>query len=111
MAERSRRSSGTQSSACSARPRSTRTTRCERFERQRGCYAVTVVGPAGIGKSRLARELIAEIGDDATVVVGRCPSYGEGVTYRPLAEIVGQLGGGNPQPRGTELLHRDEAVA
>ena len=45
------------------------------------------IGPAGIGKSRLAHELAA--GLDATVVTGGCPSYGEGVTYRPLAEIVG----------------------
>jgi tetratricopeptide (TPR) repeat protein len=77
----------------------------------RGCHAVTVVGPAGIGKSRLARELAAELGEDATVVVGRCPAYGEGVTYRPLAEIVGQLGGSNPRERVNELLEGDEPVA
>ncbi len=75
------------------------------------CRAVTVVGPAGIGKSRLARELIADIGDGATVAVGRCPSYGEGVTYRPLAEIVGQLGGTDPRQRVTELLDGDETTA
>jgi DNA-binding SARP family transcriptional activator len=75
------------------------------------CQAVTVVGPAGIGKSRLARELAAEVGSDATVVVGRCPAYGEGVTYRPLAEIVGQLGGDDPGQRVTELLEGDEPIA
>ena len=78
---------------------------------ERGCNAVTVVGPAGMGKSRLAKELIAEVGDDAAVVVGGCPSYGEGVTYRPLAEIVGQLGGSDPWQRVTELLDGDEPVA
>jgi len=76
-----------------------------------GCHAVTVVGPAGIGKSRLARELVAEVGEDATVVVGRCPAYGEGVTYRPLAEIVGQLGGSDPRQRVNELLEGDEPIA
>jgi DNA-binding SARP family transcriptional activator len=76
-----------------------------------GCHAVTVVGPAGIGKSRLARELVAEVGEDTTVVVGRCPAYGEGVTYRPLAEIVGQLGGSDPRQRVNELLEGDEPIA
>jgi DNA-binding SARP family transcriptional activator len=65
------------------------------------CRAVTAVGPPGIGKSRLALELTAAIGDEATVLSGACPSYGEGVTYRPLAEIVRQLGGAD---RVTELV-------
>ena len=51
----------------------------------------TVVGPPGIGKSRLIRELIQRC--DARVVVGRCLSYGEGITYWPLQEIVEQLAG------------------
>ena len=63
---------------------------------EQGCTAVTVIGPAGMGKSRLALELVAGLGDAATVLVGRCPSYGDGVTYRPLAEIVGELGGSDP---------------
>jgi DNA-binding SARP family transcriptional activator len=75
------------------------------------CHAVTVVGPAGIGKSRLAHELAGEIGDDATVVVGHCVPYGEGVTYRPLAEIVRQLGGSDPRQRVGELLGGDESMA
>jgi DNA-binding SARP family transcriptional activator len=76
-----------------------------------GCSAVTVVGPAGMGKSRLARELAGDVGDDATVVVGRCPAYGEGVAYRPLADIVGQLGGSSPRQRVEELLEGDESTA
>ena len=54
---------------------------------------VTVVGAAGIGKSRLARELIAAISPRATVATGRCVPYGEGITYRPLAEVVRALAG------------------
>jgi DNA-binding SARP family transcriptional activator len=77
----------------------------------RGCQAVTITGPAGMGKSRLARELVDELAQDATVVVGRCPAYGEGVTYRPLAEIVGQLGGEDPRERVIELLEGEEQVA
>src|SRR3954469_10348416 len=73
-----------------------------------GCRLVTVVGPAGIGKSRLTRELIGAIGDDAAVVVGRCLSYGVGITYGPVADIVRQLGGA---PRITELLGDDPQAA
>ncbi len=52
------------------------------------CRVVTVVGEAGIGKTRLARELIASVRDEAAVLVGRCVSYGEGATYLPIAEVV-----------------------
>jgi class 3 adenylate cyclase/tetratricopeptide (TPR) repeat protein len=50
----------------------------------------TIVGAPGIGKSRLAHELIR--GSDADVLVGRCISYGTGMTFWPLAEMVGQVG-------------------
>ncbi|MHB8643381.1 MAG: AAA family ATPase, partial [Gaiellaceae bacterium] len=49
---------------------------------------VTLLGAAGIGKSRLARELVQHVAGRARVVVGRCLAYGEGITYWPLAEIV-----------------------
>jgi predicted ATPase/class 3 adenylate cyclase len=52
---------------------------------------VTVLGPPGIGKSRLARELIDLVTDRARAVTGRCLPYGEGITYWPLAEIVDQV--------------------
>jgi DNA-binding SARP family transcriptional activator/tetratricopeptide (TPR) repeat protein len=56
------------------------------------CRLLTVVGEAGIGKTRLARELVARIGDGATVLVGRCVSYGEGATWLPLAEMLERAG-------------------
>jgi predicted ATPase len=73
---------------------------------ERTCRLVTVTGPPGIGKSRLVREFTATLGEEATVVVGRCLSYGEGITYRPLAEIVRQLGP-DPATRLAELLEGD----
>jgi DNA-binding SARP family transcriptional activator len=79
-----------------------------RASRERACRLVTVVGPPGIGKSRLARELAAEVGERATVAVGRCLSYGEGISYRPLAEIVRRLAGEDPEPGIRALLAADD---
>jgi len=53
------------------------------------CELVTVVGDPGVGKSRLVSEVLAQL--DAQVVRGRCLSYGEGVTYWPVVEVVKQL--------------------
>ena len=50
----------------------------------RTCHLFTVLGPAGVGKSRLAAELTGEL--DATVLRGRCLPYGEGVTFWALQE-------------------------
>jgi class 3 adenylate cyclase/tetratricopeptide (TPR) repeat protein len=55
---------------------------------------VSIVGPPGIGKSRLAHELIQR--SDTQILVGRCLSYGQGITYWPLAEIVSQVGDVRP---------------
>ena len=55
---------------------------------------MTIAGEAGIGKTRLARELVVRVGDTATVLVGRCVSYGEGATWLPLAEMLEQAGEG-----------------
>ncbi len=53
------------------------------------CELVTVVGDAGVGKSRLVAEALA--GVEARVVRGRCLPYGEGITYWPVVEVVKQL--------------------
>jgi class 3 adenylate cyclase/tetratricopeptide (TPR) repeat protein len=54
---------------------------------------VTLTAPPGVGKSRLTREFLARVGDRARILVGRCPPYGEGITYLPLAEIIQEAGG------------------
>ncbi len=55
------------------------------------CELVTVVGDPGVGKSRLVAEALEQF--DARVVRGRCVSYGEGITYWPVIEVVKQLHG------------------
>ena len=55
---------------------------------ERRCRLATIVGPAGIGKSRLGNALFAETRARAPTVVGRCLAYGEGITYWPLRGIV-----------------------
>jgi class 3 adenylate cyclase/tetratricopeptide (TPR) repeat protein len=57
--------------------------------RERSCGLFTVLGTAGVGKSRLAAEFLG--GVDARVVTGRCLPYGEGITYWPVVSMVKQL--------------------
>ncbi len=73
-------------------------------------HLVTVVGPPGIGKSRLVREFVQRT--DARVLVGRCLSYGEGITYWPLEEILAQIGGEPDALEGTtdEIASRVRAL-
>ena len=54
------------------------------------CELVTVVGEPGVGKSRLVAELVAGLG--VRVAVGGCLSYGDGITYRPVTQMVRSLG-------------------
>ena len=49
---------------------------------------VAIVGEAGIGKTRLTDELILRMGREMVVYRGRCLSYGEGIVYWPLREIL-----------------------
>ena len=82
----------------------------ERVLSERACALFTILGPAGVGKSRLAQEFLAEI--DATVVSARCLSYGEGITYWPAVEIVKQLLGAEPpdDPAIDALLGQGQAA-
>jgi class 3 adenylate cyclase len=59
--------------------------------RDKACHLLTVLGGAGVGKSRLVWEVAGGFAGDVTVLRGRCLPYGEGITYWPLAEIVRQI--------------------
>jgi class 3 adenylate cyclase/tetratricopeptide (TPR) repeat protein len=75
------------------------------------CSLATIVGPPGIGKSRLAREALSAFEKEARVVVGRCVAYGEGITYLPLAEVVRDVAGPDPERGLAELLANIERGA
>ncbi|MGZ5357235.1 MAG: ATP-binding protein, partial [Solirubrobacterales bacterium] len=64
----------------------------DRAVAERRCQLVTVLGPPGIGKSRLAREVATELRDDAEVLAGRCLPYGDGITFWPLREVFAAAG-------------------
>ena len=57
----------------------------------RSCQLFTILGAAGVGKSRLVWEFLAELGTEAAVVRGRCLPYGKGITYFPLMEAVKEV--------------------
>jgi class 3 adenylate cyclase/tetratricopeptide (TPR) repeat protein len=62
----------------------------ERAIAERSCHLFTVLGDAGVGKSRLVREALSQIGDRGRVLVGTCLPYGEGITFWPALEVVKQ---------------------
>jgi class 3 adenylate cyclase/tetratricopeptide (TPR) repeat protein len=65
----------------------------ERTVTEKSCRLVSILGAPGIGKSRLAHEFVARLGEQATVLRGRCLPYGDGITFWPLAAMVKQAAG------------------
>jgi class 3 adenylate cyclase len=64
----------------------------DRVVQESACHLFTLLGSAGVGKSRLVAELLADVGDTATVLRGRCLHYGEGITFWPLIEALTPVG-------------------
>jgi len=73
------------------RERAALETALSKVVRDRTCHLLTVLGGAGVGKSRLVWEFAGGFAGDVTVLRGRCLPYGEGITYWPLAEIVREI--------------------
>jgi class 3 adenylate cyclase/tetratricopeptide (TPR) repeat protein len=71
----------------------------DRVREERRAHLFTLVGNAGVGKSRLARETIDRIASRSSVRVlrGRCLPYGKGITYWPLMEILREDVGVSPE--------------
>ena len=65
----------------------------EEAARKRECRVISVIGTAGIGKSRLVKELLSSVDDEASVLTGRCLPYGKGITYWPLRDLVRRAAG------------------
>jgi class 3 adenylate cyclase/tetratricopeptide (TPR) repeat protein len=65
----------------------------DRAVSERTAHLFTLLGPAGVGKSRLVLELLNGAGSEAVVLRGRCLSYGEGITFFPVAEAIQQAAG------------------
>lgn len=64
--------------------------------REKRARLVSVVGPAGIGKSRLGREFLSHVdaeAEDFWLHHGRSPAYGEGLSFWALGEMVRQRAG------------------
>ena len=86
---------------------------------ERGCRMVTLVGDAGVGKTRLTKEYLDSVSQRAKVMRGRCLPYGDGITFWPIVEVVREaahIGEGDPpeaaRQRLAELLgegHEDVA--
>jgi class 3 adenylate cyclase len=69
-----------------------------------GPRLVTLVGEPGVGKTTIVREFHARLPEDAVFRLGRCLSYGRGVTYSPLADVLrAQLGLREEDPPQTLL--------
>jgi class 3 adenylate cyclase/tetratricopeptide (TPR) repeat protein len=77
---------------------------------ERSCHLFTILGVAGVGKSRLADEFLRGLAD-ATVVRGRCLSYGEGISYWPVTEVVKQLAPTDEEANALAPILGDEAGA
>jgi class 3 adenylate cyclase/predicted ATPase len=60
----------------------------ERAVAQRSCVMATVIGDAGVGKSRLVAEFAGQRQADAVVLRGKCLPYGDGITFWPLREVA-----------------------
>jgi tetratricopeptide (TPR) repeat protein len=78
----------------------------ERAAAEGTCHLVSVLGSAGVGKSRLVDEFVAGLGDQAAVLRGHCPAFGDSVTMWPMVEVVRQAAGIAPDDSAEQARAR-----
>jgi class 3 adenylate cyclase/tetratricopeptide (TPR) repeat protein len=66
---------------------------CDGLIEKRSAGLAAIVGTPGVGKSRLLLELVRRLDDRFAVHRGKCLSYGEGITYWPVVEILKSAAG------------------
>jgi DNA-binding SARP family transcriptional activator/tetratricopeptide (TPR) repeat protein len=80
--------------------------------RQRRASRFTMIGEAGVGKSRLALAFVEALASEIEVFSCRCPAYGEGITFWPLRELMLQaIGDRGPAGITALLAGQDDADA
>jgi class 3 adenylate cyclase len=60
----------------------------DRATEEQACYLFTLLGTAGVGKSRLVHEFLGRMRERAGVLRARCLPYGEGITFWPVIELA-----------------------
>jgi class 3 adenylate cyclase/tetratricopeptide (TPR) repeat protein len=83
----------------------------EEAAKDRRCHLVTVVGEAGVGKSRLIDEFVRSVEGHASFLRGRCLAYGDGITFWPLAEAIRQAAGILERDSTDEALQKLSALS
>jgi class 3 adenylate cyclase/tetratricopeptide (TPR) repeat protein len=64
----------------------------ERCLHENACHLFTILGVAGVGKSRLVTDFVDGLAA-VTVLAGRCLPYGDGITFWPVKDIVAEAAG------------------
>ena len=83
----------------------------ERSRDERTPQLVTILGLAGVGKSRLVHEFLSHLPAESTVMRGHCLSYGDAVSYRPLAEALRTAANVQPDDTPETALRKLGALA
>ena len=71
---------------------------------------VTVIGDAGVGKTRLTQEFVDSVATSARIVRGRCLPYGDGITFWPIVEVVRGAAGISEADTGEQAREKLRAL-
>ena len=83
----------------------------DRSRDERAPHLVTILGLAGVGKSRLVHEFLSRLPAESTVIRGHCLSYGDASSYRPLAEALRSAASVQADDTRQTALHKLGAFA